>query len=712
MIPSQYKFLRRVRIHDGECGAVARALHHQVKKNSLPAAVEKVSTATQERKVMSNKTFFKRIAISAIAALGFGLLSVVPSQAVVTSSSVSFDADDALTLTGTSSDSVTATLTQTFATTNTAGDSATVYVTITSANATSATLGLRVSDSSTSSTLIAGTASTSPNINFGNTAANAMTFGQAQNLGSYPDWSRNDSRTVALNTSGAASARVSYTVSLHAIQKAGTYTVQANVINYNGGSGQSTSVAASATWTVTVTGRDLTAVAANTTSRIYASTDVGTTDSAVVISSSTLPTTPAANIVVTQKNAANGDAAESMTATLTGPGWLTTAATAGAGTKPTAATGVKTVTVVNGNNIQVWPDGTAGVATITITSFSGTTLGTETVTFHGTRNKIAIDTTNYTIGRAGNGSIGYATGTASATMALTDVAAFVVKVTDSGDRPVSTTVTISSGNTAVVASGSCVENGYAANPGGGKLGFYNCNFTTAPTAKSGDKATLTVRMTDPAVTTTTAYITTTIDVTVGGIISTESAAFDKATYEPGEKMVFTLTGKDASGNPVYDGASPAALTCNKTVGGSLVDQAYGVYVGGKAVAGDDAYEQLFAPGVGGKFKCSGNGGASGLSVITAEASVTDAAMAAADAATDAALEAIDAANAATDAANLAAEAADAATVAAEEARDAADAATAAVEALATEVATLMAALKAQITTLANTVAKIAKKVKA
>ena len=99
MIPSQYKFLRRVRIHDGECGAVARALHHQVKKNSLPAAVEKVSTATQERKVMSNKTFFKRIAISAIAALGFGLLSVVPSQAVVTSSSVSFDADDALTLT-------------------------------------------------------------------------------------------------------------------------------------------------------------------------------------------------------------------------------------------------------------------------------------------------------------------------------------------------------------------------------------------------------------------------------------------------------------------------------------------------------------------------------------------------------------------------------------------------------------------------------------
>ena len=104
--------------------------------------------------------------------------------------------------------------------------------------------------------------------------------------------------------------------------------------------------------------------------------------------------------------------------------------------------------------------------------------------------------------------------------------------------------------------------------------------------------------------------------------------------------------------------------------------------------------------------------AAGVNSATVDVTSVDNAQVAADAAADAAAEAIDAANAATDAANLAAEAADAATVAAEEARDAADAATAAVEELATQVATLMAALKAQITTLANTVAKIAKKVKA
>jgi len=55
MSRSQLKFLRRVRIHDGECGAVARALHHEARFSTLPAAIGKVSLATLERKVMSKK---------------------------------------------------------------------------------------------------------------------------------------------------------------------------------------------------------------------------------------------------------------------------------------------------------------------------------------------------------------------------------------------------------------------------------------------------------------------------------------------------------------------------------------------------------------------------------------------------------------------------------------------------------------------------------
>ena len=74
---SRFKFPRRVRIHGGECGAVARALHHEAKSLSLPAVGKKVFSTTNERKQMSTKTTLKRISLVAVSALGFGLMSVV-----------------------------------------------------------------------------------------------------------------------------------------------------------------------------------------------------------------------------------------------------------------------------------------------------------------------------------------------------------------------------------------------------------------------------------------------------------------------------------------------------------------------------------------------------------------------------------------------------------------------------------------------------------
>ncbi len=95
---SPFKFLRRVRIHGGECGAVARALHHEAQKVALTrneqtlisdekaflrqADLKKSFGSTFiERKQMSTKTSIKRIALVAVSALGFGLLSVAPSFA-------------------------------------------------------------------------------------------------------------------------------------------------------------------------------------------------------------------------------------------------------------------------------------------------------------------------------------------------------------------------------------------------------------------------------------------------------------------------------------------------------------------------------------------------------------------------------------------------------------------------------------------------------
>jgi len=86
---SRFKFPRRVRIHGGECGAVARALHHEAKIHSLPAVKENVFFTTNERKSMSTKTTLKRIALVAVSAMGLGMLiTVAPAQAAARTLSV------------------------------------------------------------------------------------------------------------------------------------------------------------------------------------------------------------------------------------------------------------------------------------------------------------------------------------------------------------------------------------------------------------------------------------------------------------------------------------------------------------------------------------------------------------------------------------------------------------------------------------------------
>jgi len=218
--------------------------------------------------------------------------------------------------------------------------------------------------------------------------------------------------------------------------------------------------------------------------------------------------------------------------------------------------------------------------------------------------------------------------------------------------------------------------------------------------------------------------------TSGAVSASQTIYYETAS---GNARFVTLTGDasavvatvtDRFGNPV-SGIAVQISTSAGTLGGGQKTASYNTVTDGTVTvsveADGAATVTAYATTANDHTSLAGYVGAVSVDsslaagVRTATLGVTgtgNAAKNAAEAASDAALEAIDAANAATDAANLAAEAADAATVAAEEARDAADSATAAVEALASEVATLMAALKAQITTLAKTVAKIAKKVKA
>ena len=82
-----------IRILRGERDASARATH-------LEAATGKFPVTTNERKQMSTKTNFKRISLVAVAALGMGLLTSVPSNAAIVPANI--------TLTTTAGDATTA----------------------------------------------------------------------------------------------------------------------------------------------------------------------------------------------------------------------------------------------------------------------------------------------------------------------------------------------------------------------------------------------------------------------------------------------------------------------------------------------------------------------------------------------------------------------------------------------------------------------------
>jgi hypothetical protein len=718
---SKFSFLRRVRIHDGECGAVARALHHTAKSFSLPAAMEKVFLATNERKVMSKKTFFKRIAISAIAALGLGMLSVVPSQAAVTSHTLTIDS---ATDTADVNDTATAVLTHSFVNLGSFEDSVTITGVVTSSNSAYAgTLSITVTDSYTSTANDASSAN-SPEYRYGQDTTGSATQAFAASNG----WaSTRDSVTIAPGATGTRSQGSVLTVRLYNIQRAGTYTVSFFTQTSDGGVAP-TSSTVGVTWTVTATAPSATSTTASTVTLRNGSAAVGGTyfsgtaegtDSQTLAarSTSTITTTPGFSLIVKQKNGlATNTAAESYTVTVSGEAWVTagtnpdTGLFADATVRPTSSTGVKflrmaTPVADSATVVRVWSTGTAGTATITVTADSGAVLGTKTVTFHGPVTAIAVSRDIKKFLQAG---------------ISTDISSvFNVTATDAGGRNVTgQSISIVSSNVSAIGSGSCVDASGAVTDG-----VHVCSVTPIVTSTSGMTATLTARVVDPAGDGTT-YLTTTYGVTMGGAVSTVVLTTDKATYEPGGAMIVTATAKDSSGNTPYDGQSGPTIRANKALGGSgaagstitMNDYYDGVSTSktrSTPVRTILASDTLFAPAASGKFTITGLDGQTVPVAISVTATVSDdGATAAANAASDAALEAIDAANAATDAANLAAEAADAATVAAEEARDAADAATAAVEALATEVATLMAALKAQITTLANTVAKIAKKVKA
>ena len=671
---------------------------------------------------MSKKTFFKRLSLGVIAALGFGLLSTPTAQAVRLTNTLTLSAATASTTTFDTA-SVTVTLRQT--STQDGQDSMTVRVSCDApTGATCPTL--KGYQDASADTL---------NVNVGGAGTN-------RGIGAWTTLSGWSDSQVAADKS----MRSVISVKGENFPAAGTYTYTIYATGNGGASDVITGT--STTWTVTVTAPSTNATGGS--ANVYVSEDAVTasanrwafrtaTDSAIVASKglATAPTV-VGYAFLNLKNAA-GDTRvaagsgflpvqDSVTVTVSGPGLVSVSA-AGASSAKSVTMSVTNSREGTANQIygaetlSILSDGTAGTMTITFSKGS-TTLATKTVTFYGAPGGTTpfLSDTVTALRTAG-------TSTVTLTGVLRD-AATGGNILSAGTVYVFSTDTAIAGSVPTTAVFGQTGHRCTTFTGTGATSKLACPITLT------DTGVVTLTVSDSWTVAGSSWTSTGVELTVtGNTVASATVAFDKATYVPGERAVITITTKDIAGRLHANGATGAlaAAFSNYTLTGSTALPYRGTNSSGNDVTTSTTLTPYKDTGVETRVVTMPNIGADvtytihvpGFGVgssdvpVTATAKVVDpnataiaGSTAAAEAATDAAAEAIDAANAATDAANLAAEAADAATVAAEEARDAADAATAAVEELATQVATLMAALKAQITTLANTVAKIAKKVKA
>jgi len=660
---------------------------------------------------MSTKTTFKRIALVAVAALGFGMLSVAPSQAAPQADSF------------------------TSATTSSTG-------VVNVAQTLNTTLSF-ISDTPTASMSITSTVLTAP------ATAGALTVTGAVTASST---NVNTSYASGLTVTSTAAGRTTAAVTLsYTPDKVGTYTIK---LASTGGTNNQ-----SITWTITAT--DVAGVSAtNSTVAMAASGSCSFTDGSWdfgnsacvgsnypgIYSRATDTTTATATIsnsntkvagalIASFKLRQSNGASNTMVTTVpwtvaitSGPGniqmgyvgRLVTAKSVTEGTTTSGNDGYTPFTQDPYTHAYFVSDGTTGKTVITFTA-GGVLVATRTIDVYGPVASLTATQakTSYPIGASAAGI----------SVVAKDVNGTVVP--NASIAAASATTTVATINTPVSTSNV------------GAAAAFDVTGVAAGTS---------------VVTFTSGTATTTSTVTVG---STQSAtlptlSFNKSEYLAGELMEITI------GAAAADNASFVAFTALPTSSVSIVTTTNpfsGGNTGTVALVGGKATWKAYAPNLPGPIvitATSGSGSSATAATVTATATVVsdgvaDAALAAAEESADnannavvaanlaleaadraelAAIEAgelavaaaeeagliaqdaLEAANEATDAALAAGEAAADATAAAVEAKDSADAATAAVAALATQVSALMAALNAKITTLSNLVAKIAKKVKA
>jgi hypothetical protein len=487
-----------IRISQGDRDASARATH-------LEAANGKFPLTTNERKQMSTKTNFKRIALVAVAALGLGVLSSVPSQAVMIG-----------TLSVTTSD---ANATTSLADSTTAGS-----------------LTLRWLSGATADSVVVSTALNtqptgggSPTLNFyptdTSTSITAATlFPASRSVAN----ATQDTAVVYANGAGYAAGK--FGVQLDRTPTiAGTYTFTLTFTPQSSAGAETTKVTTKDISVVVTAPAGASATAAPAyssavlnSSVAFASVDSATTETAAVSLLGTASGTSLATVFVKLRNAVNGtgDIKDSLTVTID---------KGNVGTTSTAAMGKSVIidyaptSPAGGVKVAVFPDGSTGTATITIATKNAGTF-TKTLTWYGADYKTITASVYRSV--IGVGAEAAGSGAVSATAADASGSSYGSAIT----------VFAYSSDTSVISNF-------------GTACAYNSTSKTALCPLTGVKAgTANITIRDKSTVALSKATSNAVAVRVSeGVATSFTLKTDKATYAPGEKGYLWVTVLDAAG---------------------------------------------------------------------------------------------------------------------------------------------------------------------
>jgi len=572
---------------------------------------------------MSTKTTFKRIALVAVASLGFGMLSVVPSQAAGMLADTLVNATD-----GSATVASTATVGS-----GTAATAKIVWSGVAATSADTATVtGTIISIPATSGAFAVTTAATTgfavdPNVNAGSTVTSGVvtTAGAAGRVTKYitasftPDVA--GTYTISLKAAGGVNNQtVTWTITASATPAA---TAEASIVAYKNGNG---SLKGAYEYFRNFGGNSGHSGQETIAGAITALVAEGEAQQNA-LGQYTIATTPAlAGTVVggglvefSNKTLLTSNTAISvpMTVAISGRGYVAigdTSTTWGASITETSAAGFTPWGDAAGYGrlkfFKVMSDGTTGPATVTI-SAGGVVLDTIDLVFTGTKASLALATGTST--KLSKNYVGYGE-TATVTINGLDASGNILA---------------NSGITAVTGS----ENGTATG-------------TIASAAFSGNVVTVTGGLVSGAVTwtvtdgvRTVTFVTNTTKRTAETVTIAMANATNTA-IKPGELVTVTITATDVNGSPVANGTRDlfaTALTTNLQVNGSTLPTTGAVAL----VDGKKTYT-FYAPSTPGTLLVSAKEGAAVNNVVTngstlartlsATVEIYDAAKAATDAA--------------------------------------------------------------------------------